>query len=335
MIRITQSGRAAAPGGCGEAVAFALEPEVEQVLGPVFALMRDAPRAAAGDVAARRSVFDGNPGLLDGGRPFPAEVDFSDHRAPASDGTDVLLRWYARPGQQPGSAAVYLHGGGMIMGNIDLYHGTVGRYVAEAGVPMLAVEYRVAPEYPGAIPVQDCYTGLCWLAANAERLGVDPARLAVMGDSGGGGLAAGLAILARDRGEVSLAQQILVYPMLDDRTVTPNPELEPTAMWSYADNVTAWDAVLGDDRGTDSVSPYVAAARVADAAGLPPTYLEVGELDIYRDECLAYAQQLLRSGVSTEFHLHRGVPHGSDIWGPGLGPTQRARADRLRVLRGL
>jgi hypothetical protein len=219
-------------------VAFSLDPEIEQVLGPVFALMREAPRPASGDVAARRSVFDAGPDLLDRGRPFPAEV---------------------------------------------------------------------APEYPGAIPVEDCYAGLRWLADHAERLGVDPKRLAVMGDSGGGGLAAGLAILARDRG-ISLARQILIYPMLDDRNVTPDPELEPTAMWTYADNVTAWDAVLGEERGADSVSASIAAARIADAAGLPPAYLEVGELDIFRDECLAYAQLLLQAGVSTEFHLHRGSP---------------------------
>jgi acetyl esterase/lipase len=200
---------------------------------------------------------------------------------------------------------------------------------------MLAVDYRVAPEYPGSIPVEDCYAGLRWLAGNAERLGVDPARIAVMGDSGGGGIAAGLAVLARDRGEVTLAQQILIYPMLDDRTVTPDPGLEPTMMWSYDDNLTAWEAVLGSERGSDGVSPYVAAARVDDAAGLAPAYLEVGELDIFRDECLAYAQKLLRAGVSTEFHLHRGVPHGHDIWGAALDVTQRSRADRLRALRSL
>jgi acetyl esterase/lipase len=316
-------------------VAFALDPEVQQILGPVLAVMSGAPRPATGDVAARRCVFDGNPGLLDGRRLFPADVECSEHVTRSPDGADIPLRWYSLRGHSPGSAAVYLHGGGMIMGNIDLYHGTVARYVADTGVPMLAVEYRVAPEYPGAIPVEDCYAGLRWLAQNAEHLGADPHRLAVMGDSGGGGLAAGLAILARDRGEVDLAQQILVYPMLDDRTVTPNPDLEPTCMWSYEDNVTAWEAVLGEDRGTASVSPYVAAARLEDASGLPPTYLEVGELDIFRDECLAYAQKLLQSGVSTEFHLHRGVPHGSDIWGPELGPTLRARADRLRVLQAL
>jgi acetyl esterase/lipase len=313
-------------------VAFQLEPQTAQILGPVLSVMRSAPR---GDVAARRSIFDGSPGLLDGERTFPAGVDFSDHHTAAPDGTDILIRWYTPKRTPDGSAVVYLHGGGMIMGNIELYHGTVGRYVADSGVPMLSVEYRLAPEFPGTIPVEDSYAGLLWLAQHAPRLGVDWARIAVMGDSGGGGIAAGLAVLARDRGEVALAQQILVYPMLDDRNVDPDPQLEPTAMWSYDDNVTAWEAVLGADRGSDAVSPHVAAARLTDATGLPPAYLEVGELDIFRDECLAYAQKLLRAGVSTEFHLHQGVPHGHDIWGADLDVAQRARADRLRVLREL
>lgn len=313
-------------------MAFRLEPQTEQILGSVLAVMRSAP---VGDVAARRSIFDGSPGLLDGGRAFPEAVEFSDHHTAAPDGTEVLLRWYTPKQQMPGSAAVYLHGGGMIMGNVELYHGTVARYVADSGVPMLAVEYRVAPEFPGSIPVEDSYAGLLWLAQHAHRLGVDWARIAVMGDSGGGGIAAGLAVLARDRGEVALAQQILVYPMLDDRNVDPDPQLEPTAMWTYDDNVTAWDAVLGADRGSDAVSPHIAAARLGDATGLPPAYLEVGELDIFRDECLAYAQKLLDAGVSTEFHLHRGVPHGHDIWGGDLDVTQRTRADRIRILREL
>jgi acetyl esterase/lipase len=316
-------------------VAFQLEPQTQQILGAVFAVMQQSPRPAVGDVAARRALFDGNPGLLDGGRSFPDGVDFTDHHTPAPDGTDVRLRWYTRQGEQPGSAAVYLHGGGMIMGSVDLYHGTVGRYVADSGVPMLAVDYRLAPEHPGMVPVEDAYAGLCWLAGNAEELGVDADRIAVMGDSGGGGIAAGLAVLARDRAEVGIAKQILVYPMLDDRTTTPDPALEPTTMWSYDDNLTAWNAVLGAARGSESVSPYIAAARVDDAAGLPSAYLEVGELDIFRDECLAYAQKLLRAGVSTEFHLHRGVPHGHDIWGADLDVTARTRADRLRVLRAL
>ena len=313
-------------------MAFRLEPQTEQILGPVLGVLRSAPR---GDVIARRSIFDGSPGLLDGERTFPESVEFSDHRTAAADGTEILLRWYTPKQPLPGSAAVYLHGGGMIMGNVELYHGTVGRYVADSGVPMLAVEYRVAPEFAGSIPVEDSYAGLLWLAQHAERLGVDWARIAVMGDSGGGGIAAGLAVLARDRGEVALAQQILIYPMLDDRNIDPDPQLEPTAMWSYDDNLTAWEAVLGSDRGTDAVSPHIAAARLSDATGLPAAYLEVGELDIFRDECLAYAQKLLGAGVSTELHLHRGVPHGHDIWGADLDVTQRARADRIRILQEL
>ena len=117
----------------------------------------------------------------------------------------------------------------MILSNIGLYDGIVARYVSASDVPMLSVEYRYAPEYPGLTPVEDSYVALRWLSDHAAELGVDPGRIAVMGDSAGGGIAAGLALLARDRGGPSLAQQILIYPMLDDRTAVPDPELVPFA----------------------------------------------------------------------------------------------------------
>lgn len=296
--------------------------------------MREAPGAARGDVVSRRSVFD-TPGLLDGEKPFPDSVRFTDFAAPAPDGAEVLVRWYApAEGSAAGSAVVYVHGGGMIMGTVDVYHGTVARYVAETGVPMLSVNYRCAPEHPGTGPAEDCYAALAWLVEHAQELGVDPARIAVMGDSGGGGLAAALAIIARDR-DVPLALQILIYPMLDDRNVDPDPALVPTAMWTYDDNFTGWDALLGDARGGPSVSPYAAPARLVDAAGLAPAYIEVGELDIFRDESIEYALRLLKVGISSELHVHPGLPHGYDIFAPDTEVVQRIRRDRLRVIAGL
>jgi acetyl esterase/lipase len=316
-------------------LAFRLDPEIDVILSPVLAMLQESPRPARGDVASRRQLFENTPGLLDGGKSFPDKVTFTDFTTTTQDGAELMLRWYtSAEATSSKSAVVYLHGGGMIMGTVDVYHGTVARYVVDSGVAMLSVNYRCAPEHPGSGPAEDCYAGLAWLTDHAEELGVDATRLAVMGDSGGGGLAAAVAILARDRA-LALASQILIYPMLDDRTVDPDPALLPTAMWTYDDNVTGWDAVLGDTRGSASVSPYAAPARVADPAGLAQAYIEVGELDIFRDESIDYASRLVKAGVSTELHVHPGLPHGYDIYAPDTEVVQRVRRDRLRVMQNL
>ncbi len=233
-----------------------------------------------------------------------------------------------------GPAIVYLHGGGMISASMELYDRWVAAYVAASGVPMLAVDYRRAPEHPHPCPVEDCYAGLAWLAAHAAELGVDAGRIAVMGDSAGGGLAAAVALLARDRG-LAVARQILIYPMLDDRTTVPDPALVPFAGWSYDDNYTGWHALLGDLTGTAAVPAAAAPARAGDLAGLAPLYLEVGDLDILRDEGIEYARRAAAAGTPVELHVHPGCPHGFDRAAPGSGVAQRARADRLRVLGSL
>jgi acetyl esterase/lipase len=183
--------------------------------------------------------------------------------------------------------------------------------------------------------VEDCYAALRWLADNASILGVDPARIAVMGDSAGGGLAAGVALLARDRGGPAIAQQILIYPMLDDRPQTPDPELLPFLTWTYDDNVTGWAALLGESAGTDAVSASAAPARATDLAGLPATYIDIGDLDIFRDEDIAFARRLSDAGVPTELHLHPGCPHAFEALARAADVSRRAIGDRIRRLRTL
>ncbi|SFR29852.1 alpha/beta hydrolase fold [Lentzea waywayandensis] len=204
---------------------------------------------------------------------------------------------------------LFFHGGGHILGHIDLFDGPVSRYVSTTGVPMLSVEYRRAPEHPFPTPLEDAYTALRRLHDHATELGVDPARIGVLGDSAGGGMAAALSILARDRGGPVIARQILIMPMLDDRTTEIAPHVAPYALWSYDDNLTALPALLGDAAGGPDVPATAAPARLEDAAGLPPAYVEVGQLDVFRDESLAYATKLSRAGVPVEFHLHPGAPH--------------------------
>jgi acetyl esterase/lipase len=274
---------------------------------------------------------------MEAAMPEHLSVIRTDYWAPAHDGARLLLRWYTPPGHDlsaAGPAAVYLHGGGMIMGTVALYDRTAAAYAADSGVPLLAVDYRRAPEHPHPAPAEDAYAGLAWLADHAAELGVDPARIALMGDSGGGGLAAAAALLARDRG-LAVAGQILIYPMLDDRTTQPDPALVPWAGWSYDDNYTGWHALLGELIGAPDVPGYAAPARAKDLSGLPCAYVEVGELDIFRDEAIEYARRIALTGTSVELHVHPGCPHGFDRINPRADVVRRARADRLRALNAL
>ena len=169
-----------------------------------------------------------------------------------------------------------------------------------------------------------------------QASGVGPVPLdKPMGDSAGGGLAAAVALIARDRGGPPLSAQILVYPMLDDRNTTPDPEIAPFAVWSYDDNITGWGALLGDAIGGPNVPAYAAPARATSLSGLPACYMEVGQLDIFRDEDFAYAERLSRAGVTVEFHLRPGVPHEFETYAHASDVARRSIADRLRALQGI
>lgn len=316
-------------------MAFTLDPEFAAVFAPFAEAIARSTPPAAGDVPSRRAAFESFQRAMHAALPMPDDVTITDYAVTAADGAKLLLRWYTKTGSQPGSAVYYVHGGGMILSNVEIYDGPVARYVSASGVPFLAVEYRYAPEFPHPVPVEDCYAGLVWMVEHAAELGIDPSRIAVMGDSGGGGVGGGLVILARDRGGPAIAKQILVYPMLDDRNTKPDPRLVPFVTWSYDDNVTGWGALLGAAAGGANVSPHAAPARVADPAGLPPTYIDVGELDIFRDEDIEYARRLSAAGVSTELHVHPGVPHGYEVFAPSIGVSVRTMAERIRVLKAL
>jgi acetyl esterase/lipase len=317
-------------------MALGIDAQVLAELGPVLEAIGETQSPAIGDVASRRvndhRMFD----YLATTREPVTGVEVDRHTLTTADGATVNLDWYHAG--QPGSAVLYLHGGGMIFGLEHvgrLYDLAVRDYVAMSGVPMLMVDYRIAPEHPHPTPVEDCYAALRWLVDNAATLGVDPARIGVMGDSAGGGLAAGVCLLARDRGGPPIAKQLLVYPMLDDRSKPPDAQLLPFLTWTYDDNVTGWAALLGDSAGNDAVPPYAAPARATDLTGLPDTYIDVGDLDIFRDEDITYARRLSDSGVPTELHLHPGCPHAFEALAPRADVSQRAMGDRVRRLRAL
>ncbi len=318
-------------------VALGIDAQVLAELGPLVEAIGESPAPAIGDVETRRinghRMFDYVASTWD---PV-AGVELERHTLTTGDGATLNLSWYHGPGVA-GSAVLYLHGGGMIFGLEHLgrvYDLAVRDYVASSGVPMLMVDYRIAPEHPHPTPVEDCYAALRWLADSAATLGVDPARIGVMGDSAGGGLAAGVCLLARDRGGPPVAGQLLIYPMLDDRAHPPDPQLLPFLTWTYDDNITGWAALLGADAGTDVVAPYAAPARATDLTGLPDTYIDVGDLDIFRDEDISYARRLSDAGVPTELHLHPGCPHAFEALARRADVSRRAIGDRVRRLRAL
>lgn len=316
-------------------MSYTLDPELVPLLAARAEQGADAPVRERGDWKTTRQAGNLGQAAMAALVPPVTGITTATYFATAPDGARIELRWYtAGQSTAPGPAVLYAHGGGMILGDLDAYDTLLSWYVAHARVPFLSVGYRLAPEASGTMLAQDVFAGLIWLIDHAHELAVDPGRIAVMGDSGGGAPAAATAILARDR-HVPLSRQILVYPMLDDRNQTPDPAREPFLTWTYDDNYTAWTAVLGDTLGTADLSPIAAPARLTDAAGLAPAYLDTGDLDIFRDEDIAYAARLAAAGVPVELHVHPGVPHGWDRLAPQCGAARRAFADRIRTLAAL
>jgi acetyl esterase/lipase len=212
----------------------------------------------------------------------------------------------------PVPAVLWIHGGGYVLGSAEQDRPKAERFAAELGHVVVSVDYRLAPETPYPGPVEDCCAALTWLHDNAAGLGVDPDRLVVAGESAGGGLAAAVALLARDRDRVPLRLQALVYPMVDDRTAV-DPDLNPYTgefVWTPGSNHFGWSALLGREPGGPDVPGYAAPARAGELAGLPPAFVGVGGLDLFLEEDMEYARRLQRAGVPTELHVYPGAYHG-------------------------
>lgn len=314
-----------------------LDPEIAASLADLAASSPALPPAARADWQAQRQASTGFYDLVIAQAAAYPAVETTEYTTHAADGTPIALRWHQPMGAASGAAVVYVHGGGLIAGTLAHADALARRYVQAAGVPFLTVDYRLAPEAQGRTPVEDAYAGLRWLAHHAADLGIDPARLAVMGDSAGGGLAAGVAILARER-QLPLAQQLLLYPMLDDRTGARPlaARLQAVPVLVYDAVYTGWQALLGHEPGTElAPDPTTVPARLTDYAGLAPAYVEAADLDALRTDAIDYAQHLAQAGVPVEFHLYPGAPHGFDLLAPQARLTQRALQNRLRVLQAL
>ena len=266
-----------------------------------------------------------------------ASVAVSEHHAPGRNGApDVRVRLY-KPEGLPASAPViyHIHGGGFLFGTAELGDPRNRAWAKTLNAALVSVDYRLAPEHPYPAALDDCYAVLEWLRAEGPSLGLDPARIAVRGESAGGGLAAALCLLARDRDGPKIAFQLLIYPMLDDRTVTtdePNP-FSGQFVWNHPSNAFGWTSWLGQPAGSPDV-PYLAApARAPDLSRLPPTMIAAAALDMFIDENLLYARRLIRAGVPTELYVAPGAFHGFEAMAPDAH-ISRLFADRcLDALR--
>jgi len=268
------------------------------------------------------------------GDPVPVELTRLSVPGPAG-APEVPLHIYRPSGaEKPLPTILHLHGGGYVAGSADTLE-PVHRGLTHALQCMIvSADYRLAPEtaFPGN--VEDAYAALAWTATKGAEHGIDIGRIGVMGESAGGGLAAALALLARDRGEYPLAFQHLIYPMLDDRTCVladPHP-YAGEFVWNADSNRFGWASLLGQAPGSADVSPYAAAARAEDLGGLPPTFIATGALDLFLEEDLEYARRLMRAGVAVELHVYPGAFHAFNVV-PGAAVASNARRDSLEALR--
>jgi acetyl esterase/lipase len=251
------------------------------------------------------------------------EITHEERIIPGPNGDIKLSIFHPSKRLAEGNPGIYwIHGGGMIAGN--RFTGTLipAEWVDKLNAVCVSVEYRYAPEYPGPIPVEDCYAGLEWVEKNAASLGIDPKKLIIAGQSAGGGLAAGTSLLIRDRGGPALLAQVLICPMLDDRNTSVSSKQYVTGgPWTKASNNLGWNCLLGDR--TD-ISIYEAPARATDLSRLPPAFLDVGSAEIFRDEDVAFASLLWASGVQAELHVWPGGFHGFDMLAPTAALSQAA-----------
>ena len=266
-------------------------------------------------------------------------LDIEDRLIPGLEGDpEVSVRVYrpkaaaARPAAAvPG--VLLIHGGGFVIGSVEAEHAGAVMTAANLGAVLVSVDYRLAPEHPYPAGLHDCHAALTFLHAEASALGVDPERVALLGTSAGGGLAAATALLARDRGGPPVCFQMLHIPELDDRLETPSMRtFVDSPLWNRPLAVKSWEFYLGALAGKDDVPVYAAPARATDLAGLPPAYVSTAENDPLRDEGIAYALGMLQAGVSVELHQFPGTFHGSALV-PTAAVSRRAAQEASVVLR--
>ena len=307
--------------------------------GVLRALLRQLPSAIRtkpcelGDIQCRRELSETMNADL--GRRFgkASDVTIKDHHIPRPDGSQLRVRVYRKIGSTARGALLYVHGGGMIVSSIADYEERCMHYSTNTGLPVVSVDYPLAPEAPYPAQIDDALLALSWMHEVSQEEGWDPTRIGIGGDSAGGGLTAGAVLKNRDTSGPPLACQLLVYPMLDDRNVVPDSRFpKQFQIWTFVDNQTGWDAYLSGLTDRSDVPIYAAPARATDLSGLPPTYIDTGTLDIFHDEDIAYAKKMIADGVDVEGHIWNGAPHGFDYFAPDSSIAKRAWNARFAFL---
>lgn len=293
------------------------------------------PIGAFDDPTAARALMMEVVSAMNAGLDFSALAIADRSIAGFGNSPDVTVRVYTpkeRRANMPG--LLYIHGGGFTVGNLESEHGLAGEFCRELGIVVVSVDYRLAPENPYPAGLHDCYAALVWMHASAAELEIDPARIGICGQSAGGGLAAGLALMARDERGPDICFQALGIPELDDRLETISMKtFTDTPLWNRPSAMLSWQLYLGAIApGSPDVPTYAAPARATDLSGLPAAYITAMEFDPLRDEDILYALGLLQAGVAVELHTYPGTFHGSGII-PHAAVSQRYQQDVLGAVR--
>ena len=315
------------------AISERLDPELK---GPIKAMLSQMPPNNFNDLPAARAASKKMTAAMKSQMPAIPGITAEDRAIPGpKDAPEVTVRIY-RPEKRPklSPALLWIHGGGYMLGDIEGEDFTTKQFALAGECTVVSVEYRLAPEHPYPAPLEDCYAALKWLSTHAGELGVDRSRIAIGGASAGGGLAAGLALLTRDREEVKVMFQLLIYPMINDCNIQPASETLPDALfWTRESNLMGWRSYLGSKPGGKGVSCYASAYRASNLAGLPPAYIATGDIDLFAQEDIEYARRLIAAGVPTELHVYPGGCHAFDMLVPNADVSKRFTADIHRALK--
>jgi acetyl esterase/lipase len=306
-----------------------IDPESREPLDQLLAVMPGGFNAIP-DIVARRAAAAQLLAAIE--VPPNPNVTREDRPVSGPEGApDISVRVF-RPVNASGTlpGVYFIHGGGMILGDVEGESAVAEQVCEQVGAVVVSVEYRLAPEDPHPAQAEDCYAGLVWMARNAAELGFDPGRLALYGGSAGGGLVIAVALLARDRGFPAIRFQMPIYPMIDHANETSSSqEITDIGVWDRAANIEAWDWYLGGGKP----DYYAAPALAEDLSGLPPTFIDVGTCDLFRDEDIAFAARLMQAGVPTELHVNPGAYHASEVLAPTAALSRRIWERRFDALR--
>lgn len=302
-----------------------LDPASREPLEGLLAVMPGGFNSIA-DINQRREVV--------GGLLVEPELDKNvnmEDRVIAGPSGDQKIRIYtAKKSSKPAPALIYIHGGGMILGSIEGEAGVAQMFCAESGATVISVDYRKAPEFPYPAGADDCYSAAKWVFDNASELGIDKNNIGIYGGSAGGGLTLAVVLMARDRKSMNFKYMMPIYPMIDDRNETPSSHaITEIGIWDRDGNKEAWNWYLGGKPADE----YAAPARAKDVSGLPPAFIDVGEMDLFRDEDTDFAQRLIQSGVACEFRIYPSAYHGSEVFAPEAELSKRIWAGRVEALK--